>query len=946
MTPKQLKDIMTKFDDVNLFPSQIFLKFEDIFTLINSKYFYSPQSILGLDDDKPRISGDSIVKWGLPRFGGKTTRTFPKVHELNCISSALTIGRASQSQGQSESSCTLRMLNILRQQMQIPIHNLFVIDRGYTTLLQTFRYGFGTLKTGYGTNNVFTLDRLHQKATENPNHYYIEKPGIQTLYGVRVNRPRPDQTLTPEIQLAFGSGSGSVTCLLIPHPPVPQCQPFTSQIVGKWSAEKIQGERARRIKRIYPTVDFKPLDMRSAFQGLKYLTSSQTRDVFWIYARFGLWTSRSAAKVISKISGSGDLNLIEGHREILLFLNQQTMAQTNQSTVESVAPNNPNSPSSWLGTLTQDKRRLWNWLRQFNLTLENGRPLTGRTAKSTMIERAQLFFSNHPNVPFVRPVSPSNDSRFLPLFLEGTLLKPLNSDGLHHLRKGQENEDNLTAELPETLRHWSAQQFEIIAIGEVGLIADAETLTNYALASSPDRIALVRNNFTQSVFPCLIEFKTATSTVTMNELSLEAYRQGRFLQGSPITGDQLTDLVPLPFQVQLLHHAASIGIHHVLLVRGNYILPVERARGIISTQQISLIEFRHSDIIKYRELVGSLNSLLQINDFNNTLRNYPNESISTRLQALNIVDHYDEANRSWFRDIHSLAISFRLAKLIQEFPDPPPPARRLIPVGIVLWNKFKGHSDIGSRVKEDNKLRIKTGPGSKVMNRLLMSQLHNVWRIVNLFENYHRIQAARTIEQFRAIFSKDVEPFRRFLLKSTSAINAAANVNSPETVTTRKRTTPLRQLSAKTRLSMVRNQLLESNNVGELFERVQTHLPERGNQLACAHCEGTRIESDTTRDSRTPQTIFRCGQCNIPLHPPSSKSFPECWKRWHSMLCSGESYAKRSTLIQRRKSAKAARLLVVDRSTEDDREFIVDEVSATSLQDELGMSRSATSADG
>src|SRR3989338_3580707 len=121
MTPKQLKDIMTKFDDVNLFPSQIFLKFEDIFTLINSKYFYSPQSILGLDDDKPRISCDSIVKWGLSRFGGKTTRTFPKVHELNCISSSLTICRASQSQGQSESSCTLRMLNILRQQMQIPI---------------------------------------------------------------------------------------------------------------------------------------------------------------------------------------------------------------------------------------------------------------------------------------------------------------------------------------------------------------------------------------------------------------------------------------------------------------------------------------------------------------------------------------------------------------------------------------------------------------------------------------------------------------------------------------------------------------------------------------------------------------------------------------------------------------------------------------------------------
>ena len=158
LTPERFNEILKQIDLAITQDSNLLHTLENQFTHINSKNFYSASHFLGIDDDKPRIKGTERI--GLPAKPGRTTHTYSRCHETALISSTLTIGRSSQMSDESDRKSAERIFQQIKLSAGITeefLPNPFLADRGYTAMLRSLRYQFGTLKTGRNSGNVFLV---------------------------------------------------------------------------------------------------------------------------------------------------------------------------------------------------------------------------------------------------------------------------------------------------------------------------------------------------------------------------------------------------------------------------------------------------------------------------------------------------------------------------------------------------------------------------------------------------------------------------------------------------------------------------------------------------------------------------------------------------------------------------------------------------------------------
>jgi hypothetical protein len=223
------------------------------------------------------------------------------------------------------------------------------------------------------------------------------------------------------------------------------------------------------------------------------------------------------------------------------------------------------------------------------------------------------------------------------------------------------------------------------------------------------------------------------------------------------------------------------------------------------------------------------------------------------------------------------------------------------------------------------------------MNRLFISQAITVYRIEHLFRLLPQLRECRTIADVRRVFSTEREDFKTFLLTSKGSIMTAFSRERIESADLHQ--TPKRKLHPYTRLIQTQERLRKNQGISAFNERLHRHPARSHDQslMVCTECEGAALELSSPRDSRTSRTLFRCPECVVPLHPPSSsnsKRERRCWENWHSRLRSELPPYKKPTFRTPSSSSSTNSIL----STEDDddleeRSFIVaDDAEDSHLQ--------------
>jgi hypothetical protein len=462
------------------------------------------------------------------------------------------------------------------------------------------KYCFGTLKTGPGTGNVFSI---HNKFRPRPayfderdNLYYVESEGCQTLYAAIVKRKKTinnHEVDIEELQLAFSSGSQKIITMILPHNPPAHCLPFSSIQRGKWYAVMKRGAVASKLKMVYPSIGFDPdliiiqcSEIREKLIQYRYLTSSQS-CVFWHIGRFFLCTSRTSHLIITEFSRCRG-PAVQEKVDLLRFLGFEpdlTVDEPSQTL---------NTPEQYISAI-QDKRELFSFLKRFKIS-----GIDGRTAISTMRQRALQFFTDNPT-RFVPPTPLSDISaRILPIFLNSLLLKPYPEATYSVFKKGIENEKTMTDELPSALESFSEGRWKVVVIFETGLIADPESLGR-SCATSPDRIATILDTISGKLHLVPVEYKTSVAEATQNDLRA---RRG-FFEGIAIDHATMTHLVPeKSHHSQLLHHCATLSLKSILYVCGCYITQDMKNLGGKSIERISLVHFSPTILSEYKDLMS------------------------------------------------------------------------------------------------------------------------------------------------------------------------------------------------------------------------------------------------------------------------------------------------------------------------------------------------------
>lgn len=762
---------------------------------------------------------------------------------------------------------------------------------------------------------------------EKPNYYYLTSEGCQTLYGAITQRKKSDSTSVPEVQLAFNGGMGVVTCLIVPHPPSELTAPFNSSSMGKWYAV-VTGE-ARKLTQVYPDEILDPPAALALFPDIIFLSSTQHADVFWHLGRFGLpWTSRSSGKVFKSLAQAKLQSNIPFNSlfELLGFDNF----------LPEDIPHTADSPSTYINTF-QDRASLWQSLKVINSPIPlinqqgqevQGKFVNGKASLQNMKRSAIQFFDSNPLL-FQRITNMSLEAIIFPDVLENMVLPPIQRKELNNFTRGRENETVMTRELPELLERYSNGRYRVLGAFTVGLLTRSDSLAAGA-GSSPDLLVHLQDTVEQRTFVAVVEFKTATTESSQELLREQTASTANFLN-LELTNETFPLLVPdQEHRCQVLHHAATLKISAVLYIRGVYqSLQLRNQPHSPSIQLISLLHVPENIIQSYHSFLTHLYQELDLENLFTLLKTAPTPT-PPRLLQLGLFDINGRALHRLARihDTHSLGLNLRLGKIVhqlhQSSDKPPPPSKKLLPYVCALWNFYKGFSDVSSRPKEDFKLKFNKGAGCKVVCRLLASQVLNVSKLMRLFQGYQQVQSADTLGKIRSLLNSRHDPtkaYHVFLKTSYSALRGLFLVTatpqtprqglSAESSSTPDLVTPPKYLTALTRLRTAKSKRLISETHSSTPIAALHHPKKSSKKKGCVECEGSmdslpqgRPRDANSKGVRTPQTRWRCLDCNVTLHSPLSQKFPNCWNAFHSRVEGTKAeYNRRSRPAKRRESA-------------------------------------------
>ena len=207
----KFKKIILALDGVDL---RFLQQEENIILKTNLKVFYSPALPIAVDDDKvPCRSSQLREKHCIAPKGGRTTRVYPTVHEINLMASGLNIGRVAQLVSESTSQALARITDVIKtngswlqpsvEVMASALPNLIGSDRGYD-LSPQFTNVFGTLKRTEELDFYLLDYSVKDLEKVRKNQFRIHPRGCQTLYAMKKHN---------QLQLAFCCGNEKVVFL-------------------------------------------------------------------------------------------------------------------------------------------------------------------------------------------------------------------------------------------------------------------------------------------------------------------------------------------------------------------------------------------------------------------------------------------------------------------------------------------------------------------------------------------------------------------------------------------------------------------------------------------------------------------------------------------------------------------------------------------------------------
>ncbi|CDF34053.1 unnamed protein product [Chondrus crispus] len=270
--------------------------------------------------------------------------------------------------------------------------------------------------------------------------------------------------------------------------------------------------------------------------------------------------------------------------------------------------------------------------------------------------------------------------------------------------------------------HSDIRKIVIRHIRSVGLV---ESKSSTMIADSPDGILACKNEIEES-FVCAAEIKTMTALTTVSEAThlREQFGPLTILSdvGSCGAADELfRTLIPsTQYRAQCLHHAATLGLKHVLFIVAS--------SGSVTHGQIiygCLIQF--SEYIRH-SYTFTLDSVLSMGF--GWVGREP-KYIPREYDALLKESHASDINS--FASYYSLSTGIR--RLIDKDGRPMPPARMIRLTPAVFWNHLKGGVDVISRyLKTLARSNISENPVTSIIARLLVMQVNNAALCFRLFK--------------------------------------------------------------------------------------------------------------------------------------------------------------------------------------------------------------------
>jgi hypothetical protein len=723
-------------------------RLQEVTLIRNCEFLYDPSLALGMDDDKVPIR-TNLNKEKIARLGGRGTRVYPTIHHLNTLITGIELAGFVQLVEESSDQTVERMLSTLKNNvidrpaateatLRLKLPNLLAHDRGYN-LRSHFASIFATQKSGHQLD-FFIVDRKKKNGGRfSATQIEVKKEGVMTLYATKSSE---------FVTCAFG-GNGKMVFLKTPITTSPYHEAFSAAKIGVWFADHDGPVAGPKLTRVFPggKSPNPPLNAQeeSYFSGLTVFTSGQSGDAIWHLARIGLITSTSPYNVFIALRSlamderftAEDRHLIE----LIGFAPKPSLLQGDATFTEAdLALAEGRTRSGWSKAILIEKCRL------------NGLRANAMMNKAQLVAllRTKLQAATSSAAQPIPPVS--LESVLLSRFLKSLSLKPLGSKLEKTFQKGLRNEKRIRNELPAFLERWSPD-FRIRSLFKVGLCTKIS-----GLATSPDLIATFLQTDSDSLTLAGVEMKTYTTEQTVEECRKNV--------SAPFRVIDITDAESFRVAVrkkshctQVIHHAATLNLSAIFYVEAAY-QENPRVETIVA---VTLVRFRQSDLEQYVSLVQKCSLIANLNQVLARLES--GDATQDDLATLKI-------NWTHFRDLHSMSVLCRLAKVVRNLPMVPPKTTSIRPFLYQVWNFTKSHDDARSRQKAEARFRWKTQQLPALVFRMMISQaanMHKLWLLITYFRRHQSLDEERSLDTFRLKLKK-MSSFHDFLLDQDSLL--------------------------------------------------------------------------------------------------------------------------------------------------------------------------------
>ena len=280
-------------------------------------------------------------------------------------------------------------------------------------------------------------------------------------------------------------------------------------------------------------------------------------------------------------------------------------------------------------------------------------------------------------------------------------------------------------------------------------------------------------------------------------------------------------------------------------------------------------------------------------------------------------------------DDHTLKSNFYLAralrKLVIEKGKPYPPALRIVPSPVVMWNHCKGMTDVYSRCMKNIKPTFHSlHPYAFIWIRLLMTMMWNTHILYRLFQIEHMLPNIKTIDQLRNLLNKEssfqesiYDIATQYKIKDIpipiNTINADAGINDNENDLNNDYT--ISNLNNKSRNY---NKLKYLNNDEGKRRRIDgshVHVPQKLSQKRrCLFCNKTTTTICAT--CSTNEVVFP--MCTSTMETENGRlCLATCFQRCHTSQTIRPDFSRRRRLSQSKRDANAANSLKRRRLSED-----------------------------